>query len=184
MNVDKRVEKNTLSVIGLRDLLKAVIQNPVAFVNQRTLSQALISQGALAKYIDESKNIFPSSINTVKRISEEVLDGGFDALDRFRKAAHSAILKEKFKDKKSNKASKVGLSKRVEELEVQNQIIREDLLLLTLAFESSLNQGYRYAMKGDASVQALCKREQKELIDMLTLRRHPTLTNVKNIREY
>lgn len=183
MKIDKRVEKNTLSVIGIRDLLQAVIQSPITYVNQQSLLQALISQGALAKYSDESKNIYPSSINTVKRIAEKVLDGGFDALDRLRKAAHDAITKEQFKDKKSNKASKVGLAKRVEELEMQNQIIREDLLLLTMAFETSLNQGFRYAMKGDASLQALCKREQRELFDMLTLRRHPLPANVKKIRE-
>ena len=184
MIVDKRVGRNTQSVFALRDLLRDAMQNPAAYLENNDLQTALKSQGALSKYGDESKGVCPSSLNTVKRIAEIALEGGFDALDRLRAGAFDAIASEKAKGLRSNKVGKIGLAKRVKELELENQALREDLLLLTLAFEKSLAQGKNYAQTADGdAVMALCKREQRELLDSLSLRKHPVATNVTKLHE-
>jgi hypothetical protein len=184
MILDKRVERNTQSVLALRELLRDAMQNPAAYLEDQDFQNALKSQGALSKYGDESKGIYPTSLNTVKRIAEFALEGGFDALDRLRAGALDAIASEKAKGLRSNKVGKIGLAKRVKELELENQSLREDLLLLTLAFEKSLGQGKNYAQKADGdAVMALCRREQRELLDSLSLRKHPVTTNVTKLHE-
>jgi hypothetical protein len=171
-------------VLALRELLRDAIKNPTTYLENNDFQNALKSQGSLSKYCDESKGICPSSLNTVKRIAEIALEGGFDALDRLRADAFDAIAIDKAKGFQSNKVGKIGLAKRVKELEQENQALREDLLLLTLAFEKSLAQGKNYALKMDNdAVLALCKREQRELLDTLSLRRHPVSTNVTKLYE-
>jgi len=183
MTLDKRVERNTQSVIALQELLRDVISNPTSYTNHSSLRDSLTSQGSLAKFNDESKCIFASSINTIKRIAEASLNGGFDSLNRLRIGAQESLAKEESKKTRSNKVDKIGLVKRVNELEDENQSLRQDLLLLTLAFDKSLAQSKIYAQKTDISaVAALCKREQRELLDMLSLRQHPITTNVTKIR--
>jgi len=182
--LDKRVERNTQSVFALRELLRDAIKNPADYLENNNFQNALKSQGALSKYCDEARGVCPSSLNTVKRIAEIALEGGFDALDRLRADAFDAIATAKAKGLRSNKVGKIGLVKRVKELEQENQALREDLLLLTLAFEKSLTQGKNYALKADGdAVLALCKREQRELLDTLSLQKHPLSTNVMKPHE-
>lgn len=182
MKLDKRVERNTQSVVALRDFLREVLQDPAGFSEDSTLIEALKSQGGLSKLSVEHRGICPSSLNTVKRIAETALEGGFDALDRLRMGAQNAIMAEKSRMKRSNKVDKIGLRKRVDELELENQELRLDLLLLTYAFEKSLAQGHNYALKAEKSaVLALCGREQRELRDMLSLRQHPLPVNVTSV---
>lgn len=181
--MDKRVERSTQSVFAIRGLLREVIDSPSLFIKDQILVQALKSQGALAKYADQARGISTSSLNTVKRIADVALEGGFDALDRLRQSAGMVLEKQAFEDKSPNKESKAGLSIRLIKREAEIKSLREDLLLLTLAFEKSLRQGNRYATKADESVHALCKREQRELLDILTLRQNSLNTNVKKLRE-
>ena len=182
MILDKRVERNTQSVIALRDYLREIIQSPARISEDATLIEALKSQGRLSKFNDESRGICASSLNTVKRIAESALEGGFDALDRLRIGAQDAIADEKAKGDRSNKTNKIGLSKRVKELEAENQQLRQDLLRLTLAFEKSLTQGRNYVLAEDkATTLALCERQQRELRDGLSLRQHPLPENVVSI---
>ena len=185
ITLDKRVERNAQSVLALRELLQDAIKNPAAYLESNDFQNALKSQGALSKHCDESRGICPSSLNTVKRIAEIALEGGFDTLDRLRTDAFNAIATKKAKGLKSKKGGKIGLVKRVKALEHENQALREDLLLLTLAFEKSLVQGKNYALKAEVNtVLALCKREQRELLDSLSLRKHPVPTKVTILHEH
>jgi len=47
------------------------------------------------------------------------------------------------------------------------------LELLTLLLDRALNQGRAYAEKGGSSLAALCARERREILDMLSLRKTP-----------
>ncbi|MFI5305272.1 MAG: hypothetical protein ACHQYP_10835 [Nitrospiria bacterium] len=177
MKPDKRVERNTQSILRLRELLREIINNPARFTEDASLREALKSQGGLSKLTVESRRIFSSSLNTVKRIAETALEGGFDALDRLRLGAQEAIAEERTKINRSNKITKIGLRKRINELESTNQQIRQDLLIITHALEKSLAQGRNYAFQAENnSMHALCTREQREIRDMLSLLRNP-LTN-------
>ena len=177
MKLDKRVERNTQSVLALQDYLRAINNHANEFLNNTHLYESLKAQGALSKLSVKELGIFRSSLNTVKRIADKAVDGGFAALDRLRLGALEAIAVEKAKSQQSNKVNKVGLTKRVKELESDNQLLRQDLLLLTLAFEKSLAQAHNYASKAEKPVLlTLCERERRELLDMLSLRKQPFST--------
>lgn len=122
---DKRVERNTQSVIFLKNMLKDVCQNPSDYVNDLYLTKSLKSQGAITKYTNEDKCIYGSSLNTVKRISDDCIEGGFQALDKLRSTAYDSIIQKKEKENDSNKTTKIGLVKRVNELEQELLLLRK-----------------------------------------------------------
>jgi hypothetical protein len=184
MKIDKRVERNTQSLLALESYLNCIVNNPSEFLADMVLRDALRSQGALSKFSDGGRGIVGSSLNTIKRIAEGAIAGGFEALDRLRNAACDAIAIEEAKRHQSNKATKVGLIKRVKELEAFNQQLRQDLFLITMLFEKSLKQGYSYASKTDTpAIVALCKREQRELMDMFSLRKHTAVGRSNDDRD-
>lgn len=183
IEMDKRTEKNSQSLLNLRDILRDITISPDKYLEQTPIIQSLKSQGALAKLSYESKGIIPSSINTQKRIAENIVDGGYEALDRLRINALLAVEKKAYISKQPDKETKAGLLLTIKQLESEKQSIRNDLLLLTLAFEKSLRQGTRYASKADISVQALCKKEQRELLDILSFRKHTLNINVVKLHE-
>lgn len=123
--IDKRVEKSSKSVIALRDLLRRVCQSPGDYLNDEILRLALKSQGALAKYSHEELSIIPTSINTLKRVSAEYIDGGFEILDDLRKSALERLEDTEQKSKKSDKRTRAGLAQRVCELESGQTVLEK-----------------------------------------------------------
>lgn len=168
---DPRVVQNTLSVTALRDYLREVINNPGEYFEDDNFRKALNSQGAISKLRDQERGINPSSKNTIERIANKSLEGGFVALDRLRLGAIEAIDSYRNRAGKSDKITKQGLLKRVNELEMENLRLRQDLLLHTLVLNKSLTQSANYvSSSGNALLVSLCEREQRELRDMLSLR--------------
>ena len=106
--IDKRVERNTQSVLALWALLQNAIKTPADYLDNTDFENALKSQGALSKFGDESRGVRPLSLNTVKRIAEIAVEGGFDALDRLRANAFDAIAAEKVKGLRPNKVGKIA----------------------------------------------------------------------------
>ncbi|HEY9269144.1 MAG TPA: hypothetical protein VIO39_06820 [Methylotenera sp.] len=181
--MDKRIEKSNQSILGLRSLLRDICMNPGNYLKDENLTQALKSQNSLSKLSVPEKSISPSSINTLKRTSESILEGGFEALDALRKSALNAIERKMYESKQPDKETKTGLSLTIKKLEHEKQSLRNDLLLLTLAFEKALRQGARYALLADSNTQEKCKKEQRELLDILSLRKHSFNTNVVKLRD-
>ena len=173
--MDKRIEKSNQSLLALSSLLREVINHPETYIHDQQLNTAFNSQGALAKFSNTSKGIFSLSINTQKRIADSIINGGYEGLNKSRINALLALESSLHTNKKPNKETKAGLLLVNQQLEKEMQSIRHDLLLLTLAFEKSLRQGAVYASRSDSPTQALCKKEQRELLDMLTLRNIPHL---------
>ena len=171
---DKRVVRNTQSVFALQALLQELIHKPGSAYQNEVLLNSLKSQGALSKYCDEKRGIYASSINTLKRICEKSLDGGFDALDRLRIAALESIENEKQKVSRSNKITRTGMSQRIDELEAHNQLLQQELLLLSHLLNKAMGQARYYAEQSDkGNVHVLCDKEQKELRTFLSLSRIP-----------
>ena len=108
---DKRLERSSRSVINLRERLRNVCEFPEAYRDDKDLRTALKSQGELAKYTNNDFDIIPTSINTIKRVSYDVIDGGFKALDDLRKGALERIEDHELKEKKSNKRTLKWLPK-------------------------------------------------------------------------
>ncbi len=168
--IDKRVERNTQSVFALRDYLQEVLQEPSRFIEEVLLLTALKSQSAVSKYHNEKRSIYISSINTLKRICNKSIDGGFEALDRLRIAALRAIEDEQQKTKRSNKITRRGMSQRIIELNAENQILQQELLLISHLLEKSLRQARHCADQAmHDNVRMLCEKEQKEIRAYLSL---------------
>lgn len=180
---DPRVERNSRSITALHDFLIEIINQPELFIQDEKIIRALRSQGSLSKLAIKDKNIYPSSLNTLKRISNRIIDGGFESLDRLRVTAQDGIIRYKIKIKRSNKSNKVGLLQRVKELEDELQLALQDLWHITMAFEKSLIQGRHYAEKANSLlILELCKREQNELRAILSLFKHPMSISNRKIR--
>ena len=89
----KNKENNQRTILSTEALLLEIIKSPVEFKNNDGLVKALKSQGGLAKYEDAERHIGAVAINTVKSLSEFLLDGGFDDFDGLRINARDAIEK-------------------------------------------------------------------------------------------
>ena len=102
----KNKENNQRTILATEALLLEIIKSPDEFKNNDDLVKSLKSQGGLAKYEDAERHIGAVAINTVKSLSELLLDDGFDGFDRLRINARDAIEKAlKGKIKKSNEES-------------------------------------------------------------------------------
>lgn len=181
--MNKRINQNNQSITSLRDLLRDISSCPEVYLKEVEIIQALKSQGSLAKLSIELKGISKSSINTQKRIADNILEGGFEELDQLRKAAILAVESIAYANKRPDKETRSGLLLTIAKLKLEKQFLKEELLLLTLAFDKSLRQGVRYASQADSSIQALCKKEQRELMGILSLRKQPINTNVVKLHE-
>lgn len=87
----KVLEKNQTKVLETEKLLKEIITTPAEFKDDEVLMKALKSQSGIAKYQDQERNITSCSLNTVKSISEALLERGFLSLDELRINAKLAI---------------------------------------------------------------------------------------------
>ncbi|MFA0520523.1 hypothetical protein AB4501_26590, partial [Vibrio sp. 10N.222.55.E8] len=87
----KVLEKNQTKILETEKLLKEIITAPTEFKNDEELLKALKSQSGIAKYQNQERNITPCSLNTVKSISEALLERGFLSLDELRINAKLAV---------------------------------------------------------------------------------------------
>lgn len=134
----KVLEKNQTKVLETEKLLREVITTPAEFKDDEELLMALKSQSAIAKYQNQERNIAPCSLNTVKSISEALLERGFLSLDELRINAKEAIEKANGDESatKGNKQSKTGLERRVAELESElDAAQRSNFLSLVMVSE-------------------------------------------------
>jgi hypothetical protein len=105
----------------------------------------------------------------VKRLAK-FIEGGYAALDQLRGAAKEELTRETGKGSPPQNKSKSVLLLELEGQEDQLQAAEEDKELLFFCLEKALRQARYYASEAGPTVVALCKREQRELLDMLTLR--------------
>lgn len=187
--VDKRVERNSRSLIELRDLLRRVCESPHEYVDDAQLRLSLKSQGALAKFSREDLSILASSINTTKRIALEHIEGGYEALDNLRRSALQRLEECDNRPKKSNKRTRVGLAKRVAELEKQIDVLEavNYALIQSLTEAVSDIRSVAHAESEEARVhrsREACKR----LVSMVAINPSPfdqleSTSNVAQLRD-
>ncbi|WP_122429832.1 hypothetical protein [Pseudomonas viridiflava] len=142
-----RSESVRIGVQALHHLLGQVITTPHAFMSDEELIAALNTQGGLAQ-LDravnttggETLNTFPTSLNTLKKYSDEVLTGGFNTLNALRVKAIEAIERHEQKKTKSNKRTREGLKLTVAEHEQELDMLRQTNFLLLRALQESMGQ--------------------------------------------
>lgn len=168
---DKRVERSIKSTIALRHFLRAVCEKPEVYREDKLLRNALKSQGGLAKYTNSELGICPTSINTLKRVSAEVIEGGFKALDDLRNGALDRVEDLEHREKSSNKRTRSGLAKRVNKLEKDTLILEQTNYLLIQALTDVIGD-----IKSVANVEdkvARNRRSQdaiKKLLSMMNVK--------------
>lgn len=168
----------------LYEFLRKIISSPSEFNGDNNLKNVLRSQGALAKFKDERFNIVGSSINTMKRQAELHIPGGFMHLDQLRLNALRALSEHVARKNKTTRNTKSDLTKRLTELISENQLLREDLLLVTFVLEKSFRMVREYANELEGPDVARCKKEQRVLLDMLSLKQTLQLRNgIRNSNE-
>ncbi|MFZ3463018.1 hypothetical protein [Vibrio harveyi] len=142
----KNLDINHKKVIGTKELLINIIQDPNSFINNEMVKSALKSQGNLAKFKDQERDIVSCSLNTLKSACESLFDQGFSELDYLRKSALDAIKKSMTDvDSKANKSTKSGLKNMVDELETSLLNMRKSNFLLTLMISELLGELKRMA---------------------------------------
>lgn len=142
---DPRVERNTESVIALRDLLRIIVSEPENFADNEQIITALKSQGKTASldleisFNGTDHKITPVSLNTLKTYSNELFDNGFEGLNQLRTAALDSIKSFNERKTKSNKRTKTGLQMRVRELEDELEKHKQVNFILLQALSSSIS---------------------------------------------
>lgn len=134
----KVLEKNQTKVLETEKLLREIITTPAEFKDDDELMKALKSQSGIAKYQTQERNITSCSLNTLKSISEALLERGFLSLDELRINAKLAI-EAAHHDEKASKGSKqtvMGLKHKVAELESElGATQRSNFLTLVMVSE-------------------------------------------------
>lgn len=146
--MSKDISQNKASnVLLLYQLLTSICKLPSTYSGHPTLISALKSQATIAALdieIDnpESNNkyrIFPTSLNTLKTYSDELIIGGFRSLDVLRKQALYRV-NESYQEKiRPDKRTKNGLALKLARLESYLQHTRQDNVRLLQAASEALN---------------------------------------------
>jgi hypothetical protein len=132
---------------ALQRLLSQVITAPHAFAGDDVLLAALKTQGGLSSLdrtvvLDngDTLNCSPSSLNTLKKYSDEVLTGGFNTLNALRLKAIEAIGRHERKKTRSNKRTREGLKLTVADHEQELDMLRQTNFLLLRALQEAMGQ--------------------------------------------
>lgn len=127
---DKRIIKNEEIILNLQKLLSDIINNTEKY--DVSLIEDLKSQKGLSKLNNTEFFVQPTSINTLKRISINVINGGFDTLENLRKEC----LKKLNEHYNSKKIKKIKLN---ENNSIEIESIKKTNLILTNLLLNNLN---------------------------------------------
>lgn len=156
-------EQRSISVIALKNLLIEAIEEPALWIENQDFVSAIKSQGKLAKWQDVERRIIPCALNTLKSAAEDLLEGGYASLDQLRLSALSVIERHRVLVAGSNKTTKSGLRKSVDELERRCSLLEQQNMLMVFLIGELRNKAFRYAQDGKASTLALCEKEMAEI---------------------
>lgn len=131
--MNKTQESNKQTVIETQKLLLDIINNPATFMYDQPINLALKSQGALAKFKSINRNISSCSLNTLKSLSDKLLDKGFLELDSLRVTAKQSI--NKSLNKRIKKTCKLTLQKKLVTLEGHLVVAHQSNFLLTIIIQ-------------------------------------------------
>lgn len=165
---------NETSIKNLKKLLIDVCEHPKNFLDNINLLQALKVQGDLAHYSDKENQIFPSSLNTMKRICKRIYPRGYMELNELRERALQELKFAQSAAPVLNKRTKLGMSLVIRDLKIQCSQARTDCWHLTTAFTAAIGVIRDIAKSSrDPALLALWKKQEKELFAMFSLTKQP-----------
>ena len=133
------LEINHKKVLETKALLIEIIKEPLLFKGDTTLKSALKSQGGIAKYINEDRDIAYCSLNTLKSASESLLTRGFVELDELRTNARDELESAEL-GKKATTKTRTGLKHKVDELQTQLDTMKKVNFLQSVILEEFCNK--------------------------------------------
>jgi hypothetical protein len=107
------------SVCGLKNLFSKIVDDK-EFSLGLTESN-FKSQSDISKLDIPEKSIIPMSLNTLKAVADEYLDGGWEALDRLRKTALNTVRKASINKGKPSRGSVNDLKSQLEASKKESQ---------------------------------------------------------------
>ncbi|BDX19229.1 hypothetical protein MFKK_20390 [Halopseudomonas aestusnigri] len=171
INDSKRSSRASEGIKALHALLTLVCQKPFQFKNDQELRTSLKSQSSLAKIhrkfeleTGEKLATHPMSLNTLKTHSNAVLNGGFKILDDLRISATSALDRADKREKYTNKRTKSGLNRRVQQLEQELEMQRQTNMLLLRSISESIHQ---FTSIQDASDEKIRKKRTQDALQTI-----------------
>lgn len=159
-SISPRKQKTIDGVIALRNLLLDIAAYPSNYSENSDLISCLKDQKRTASlkidffYENKPCQTLSMTLNTLKKHSNEAIDGGFELLDSLRVGAIDAINSHIEKENSPNKRTKLGLEKMVTLLEAQLQDQRRINLVLL--------QGLSEAIHSIKNIQQASQPELKE----------------------
>lgn len=151
--------------------LESIIQSPAAHQENLNLLVALKSQGGFAKLSVSEPFISPVSLNTLKNRANNLLPGGFTAIDHLRLLASKAI--QDIATSKSTSHSLITKQDLKNKVKAQEKIISQlwdEIALVTNTFRESIILAQQFAEKcPDPADLSLFKKRRRELLSMLSL---------------
>lgn len=167
-----RSRANDLMTKALGDLLDDILKAPSRFSERAQLLTALKTQRGFAGIRDDERRLRKRSLSTLTRSADRSYPGKFAELDRRRREAAKALGVKTLADVKES--NREDLTERVRMLTEELLVARQDLWHLTSVLHRSMQQSRRYAEKSQtASLIALCRREQDELMSGLSVLKNP-----------
>ncbi len=164
------LEANNRSVLARVAYLDAIIQSPAAYSPDKQLLAALKSQAGLARLMVGEVNISPMALNTLKSRANDVVAGGFGAVDRFRLLAVQAIEASIKAKSASNSITKQHLKQQLKDQEKAIAQLWDEIALVTGLFRESMALAQQFAEKcPDSSDRDLFKKRRRELLSMCSL---------------
>jgi hypothetical protein len=162
MNVEERKRRDQASVRELRDLLQRIASTPTEYLNDDLVKSMLRRQGAMAKFSRAELSINAMSLNHQKRVAAAAL-GSYESLNILRKHALRSLERHAKAIQSPMGAGKSDLKAKIERLEGELRVLREDMFALQRAYDLRCIQARSYAMQAGAMVLAICDKEFREL---------------------
>lgn len=184
--VDARVERNTLALNTLMELIHQVHKSPDSFKDNKELIQALKSQVATAgleisfQVGEAAKTTSPMSLNTLKTYAERHIPTGFDGFNRLRVSALEAVEASQRRTERSNKRTKLGLTLRVEELVHKLSALQRTNMVLLQALNRSLDDIKSVRDASTTGVRALRATEAIKALSAITSLNAPPFNRLTN----
>lgn len=172
--VSAQLEISNRSVLARVGYLESIIQSPAEYRENIALLTALKSQSGLAKLSVSEASISPMSLNTLKNRADDLLPGGFKAIDHLRRQAAKAIHDSTLEKPASSSITKQDLKDKVQAQEKIISQLWDEIALVTNVFRESVTLAQQFAEKcPDPADLSLFKKRRRELLSMLSLSRQP-----------
>lgn len=130
---ESKLSKNDKSILNIHRLLIDIIKTPELFID-KVVPTSLKSQSNLSKIEYKEYEIYPTSLNTLKRRTPDLFSRGFSELEELRINAYRELTNFKNPEKEEKK----NPNDKLKRLIVENENLKKTNILMTNLFLDNL----------------------------------------------